>query len=466
MHERPRPHDLVRLRSSAVARIAADAPAWALASLQRAPWAAVRRAHVGEGVAIGLRGAGREERYAAVARDEEIEEVATPEMLVELAPARRHGAFDALATVAREAKARGLQAGPIGAAGFELASGVAALHESSDLDILVRAQPMDSALQSFARTVADLPVRVDVEVGFADDYGAALLEALRGGELLVKTPGGPRVLPAFSAPAAAVQALVAEAELTPKPALVDRRGSGAHDDLSLELLLRSAQALRTTFDQVFSAARGACLDVTLRERLGSIGREGEAAMFRASGGVNTHRGAIWAIGLLLAAHASTGSSDPRSLARAAAAIASLPDSSRGTADSHGERARVRYGARGATGEAQAGFPHVVDRALPALRASRQRGAREAVARVDALLTIMRTLDDTCVLHRGGEDALRVMQTGAAAVLEAGGTGSAAGRRSLDALESELLARDASPGGAADLLAATLFVDSIERGTWS
>lgn len=466
MHDRPRPHDLVRLTPSAVARIAGDAPAWTGASLRRAPWAAVRRAHVDRGVAIGVRGSAREERFAAVARDDEIEELLTPETLAERTPARSHGAFDALQAVVREARAHSLAIGPIGAAGFELATGVAALHDESDLDVVVRAQPMDAQLQAFGRTVADLPVRIDVEVAFADSYGVALFEAMRGGELLIKTPGGPRLLPPFSPAQAAVQVLVAEAELTPKPALVDRRGSGAHDDLSLELLLRSAGALGETFEAVAVAARGSALDTTLRERLGAIGRDGEAAMLRATGGVNTHRGAIWCLGLLLAAHAQTGSRDPYILVQTAATIASLSDSSRASVDSHGERARARYGVGGAMGEAQAGFPHVIGRALPALRAARVRGASEAVARVDALLTIMRTLDDTCVLHRGGQAALRAMQAGAAAALDAGGIGTRAGRRAFDVLESELLAHRASPGGAADLLAATLFVDSIERNSWA
>jgi triphosphoribosyl-dephospho-CoA synthase len=465
MRDRPRAHDLVRLTPSAIARIATEAPAWTASSLQRAPWATVRRAHVGKGVAIGVRGARREQRFAAVIREDEIEQLVTPEMLAEHEPARSHGAFDALRMVVREARARGLAVGPIGAAGFELATGIAALHDGSDLDVLVRAQPMDAALHAFARTVVDLPVRIDVEVAFADDYGAALGEALRGGELLVKTPGGPRVLPRFSPAQAAVQVLVAEAELTPKPALVDRRGSGAHADLSLELLLRSAETLGQTFEAVEIAARGAPLDSTLRERLGAIGRDGERAMLQATGGVNTHRGAIWSLGLLLAAHANTGSCDPRALARTAAIVAGLPDSSRGVIDSHGERARTRYGVRGAMGEAQAGFPHVVECALPALRRSRERGASEAVARVDALLHIMRTLDDTCVLHRGGEAALRAMQAGAASVLDAGGIGEPGGRRAFETLEAELLVRRASPGGAADLLAATLFLDSIERRTW-
>ncbi len=466
MHERPRPHDLVRLTPRAVARIEAQAPAWTAASLRRAPWATVRRAHVTGGVAIGIRGAQRDERFAAVVQSDEITERLTPEMLNGRAPARQHGAFDALTAVVREAQLHGLDVGPIGAAGFELATGVTALHDRSDLDVLVRTQPGNTALPSLASAIAALPVRVDVEVAFADDYGAALVEAVRGGDLLVKTPGGPRILPAFSPAHAAVQALCAEAELTPKPALVDRRGSGAHDDLTLALLLRSAQSLRTAFAEVEAAARGAQPDVALRERLGAIGREAERTMLRASGGINTHRGAIWSIGLLLAAHAITASRDPSAIAQTAAILAALPDTARGALRSHGESARTRYGVRGATGEAEAGFPHVVAIALPALRAARERGANEAVARVDALLSIMRTLDDTCLLHRGTQSALCAAQSGAAAVIDAGGIGTPQGMRAFTAMESSLLARNASPGGAADLLAATLFLDSIERRTWA
>lgn len=466
MHERPRPHDLVRLTPQAVARIGSHAPAWIQASLRRAPWGAVRRAHVMGGVAIGIRGLRRDERFATVVRSGEIAESVTPEMLNGHTPARHHAAFDALRAVVREARDRGFAVGPIGAAGFELATRVAALHDQSDLDVLIRSRPGDAALPSLAHAIAALPVRVDVEVAFADDYGAALGEAVRGGDLLVKTPGGPRILPAFSPAHAAVQALCAEAELTPKPALVDRRGNGAHDDLTLELLLRSAQSLGPAFAAVDAAARGTVPHLVLREQLGRIGREAERSMLRETGGINTHRGAIWSIGLLLAAHAIGGSSDPIALAQTAAVLAALPDASRGALVSHGEDARTRFGVRGATGEAQAGFPHVVSVALPALRAARERGADEASARVDALLHIMCTLDDTCVLHRGGKAALYAAQSGAAAVLDAGGVRAPDGMRAFAALESSLLRHNASPGGAADLLAATLFLDSIERATWA
>jgi len=105
----------------------------------------------------------------------------------------------------------------------------------------------------------------------------------------------------------------------------------------------------------------------------------------------------------------------------------------------------------------------VHAALPTLRVSRARGDSENAARLNALLAVMAELDDTCVLSRGGAAALACVQAGAALVLAAGGAGSLDGRKALRALERQMLARNVSPGGAADLLAATLFVDRVEAG---
>lgn len=88
--------------------------------------------------------------------------------------------------------------------------------------------------------------------------------------------------------------------------------------------------------------------------------------------------------------------------------------------------------------------------------------REEFARLDALLAIMQHLDDTCVLHRAGLNGLNRMQQGAGKVLALGGYTSLAARRELHLLEIDLLRLNASPGGAADLLAATIFVDRVER----
>ena len=104
---------------------------------------------------------------------------------------------------------------------------------------------------------------------------------------------------------AAVRALCDEALLTPKPALVDRRGCGAHRDMDLPMILRSALTLRATFENVARCAITASTKTNLRERLTEIGLRGEREMLAATGGVNTHRGAIWTLGLLCAARATS-----------------------------------------------------------------------------------------------------------------------------------------------------------------
>jgi triphosphoribosyl-dephospho-CoA synthase len=262
----------------------------------------------------------------------------------------------------------------------------------------------------------------------------------------------------------AVRALVEEAELTPKPALVDRRGGGAHDDMDLVLLRRSAYALRPTFGELATRAHHCAPSRRLREELATIGRRGEEAMFAVTRGVNTHRGAIWALGLLAAAVAmSQPGAAPAEIAALAGQVAAFPDRHAPTKASHGSLAAGRYGVAGARGEARRGFPHVVGVALPTLRAAREAGCVERLARLDALVALVANLDDTCLLHRGGRVALRDAQTGARAVLDAGGNATAAGRRALRSLEAALLRHNAAPGGSADMLAATLFLDALDHG---
>ena len=269
----------------------------------------------------------------------------------------------------------------------------------------------------------------------------------------------------------AVDVLVAEARLTPKPALVDARGSGAHRDLDLPTMLKSASSLHGTFLSMAMAAAGRQPDQALREELARIGRSGERHMFAATRGSNAHRGAIWVLGLLVAARAIQGEASPqgeggpqgeagpRETAALAARIAAFADRHAPARDSHGARVCRRYGVRGARGEAIAGFPHVVEVGLPAIWAARAQGASETCARLDALMAIMATLDDTCLLHRGGSAALEAAQRGARDPLMAGGSSSAAGRRALLRLDAELVERNASPGGCADLLGACIFLDS-------
>jgi triphosphoribosyl-dephospho-CoA synthase len=250
----------------------------------------------------------------------------------------------------------------------------------------------------------------------------------------------------------ATQSLLDELATTPKPGLVDRDHSGAHTDLCYDRLSTSALALQSSFLEIAKAAYGAPITRDLREEVGDIGRRGERAMLASSGGSNTHRGALWAIGLLVAARASAGEQSAESVAENAGRLARLPDRFSSAGYSNGRVVAQRYRARGARGEAADGFPHLMKVALPALRS----GAASA----NVLLQLVATLDDTCLYHRGGPAAVREARAGARDSLAAGGVSTAAGRLAIERLDSTLLERNASPGGCADLLAAALFLNSV------
>jgi triphosphoribosyl-dephospho-CoA synthase len=284
--------------------------------------------------------------------------------------------------------------------------------------------------------------------------------------------------------ALARQALIAEAELTPKPGLVDGRGSGAHTDLSLALMKRSAFAIEPFIHHRAFQSMNESPSPRLRSTLAATGRAAERAMLRATNGSNTHKGAIWALGLLAAAaaagrderplirdHNATNrfNLDPVSIARTAGLIASFEDMHSVGDLSHGQIVATKFGVTGARGEASNGFPHIIEVGLPMLRVRRIAHAPEPIARLDALLAIMARLTDTCLLYRGGKLAQQAAQQGATAVLAAGGAGTSRGRERLLALDKRLLDLGVSPGGSADLLSGTLFLDAIERQpteTWT
>jgi triphosphoribosyl-dephospho-CoA synthase len=228
--------------------------------------------------------------------------------------------------------------------------------------------------------------------------------------------------------------------------LADQRGAGAHHDLSLELMRRSANVLKPYFATMAFVSGGRNVDTGLREELAAIGQAAERAMFRATSGTNTHKGAIRTLGLLVAAAARVERQNADEIAAMAGAIARLPLRALPASITHGNVARTRYGAAGARGEAWNGFPHVVQYGLPMLRERQAAGRSEVLSRLDALIAIMERLDDTCVLYRGGIEALAVVKSGAKAVLAAGGYGQASGRRRLYQLDRELIAAHISPGG--------------------
>jgi triphosphoribosyl-dephospho-CoA synthase len=262
---------------------------------------------------------------------------------------------------------------------------------------------------------------------------------------------------------AAVRALLEEADLTPKPGLVDTRGSGAHADMDLEMLHRSAYSLLVTFTAIASRAFGAKESISLRESLSELGRDGERTMLGITGGVNTHRGAIWTLGLLCAGAAMLAGKEQSAekICAKAAAIARLRDSYTSNIQTHGQQAHCQYGVLGARGEAEGGFRHIVEIGLPMLKKSRLQGLAEEHARLNALVALIAELNDTCLLHRGGLTALTLAKRSAMRILDLGGVATDEGFCAMEELDRQLVQLRASPGGSADLLAGVLFLDFIE-----
>ncbi|MCQ4206612.1 triphosphoribosyl-dephospho-CoA synthase [Streptomyces longispororuber] len=243
---------------------------------------------------------------------------------------------------------------------------------------------------------------------------------------------------------AAVTALTARLDLAGQPA--------APGPAELGALRWSARALTPGLAAIAAAAqRTGAASPGLREELGAIGRSTERAARQAGG---AHRGALWVLGLLVAGTAL----DPGDPLASAKALAAHPDRKAPRRPSQGSTVTARYGAAGARGEARAGFPHV-RRALDALHVARDSGTAEPEARLDALLTIMSTVQDTGLLYAAGPHGLRRVQAGARAVLEAGGASSPAGRAELEAFDIALREQGLVPRGSPALLAGALFLDA-------
>ncbi|MEI8631971.1 triphosphoribosyl-dephospho-CoA synthase [Vibrio sp. PP-XX7] len=152
--------------------------------------------------------------------------------------------------------------------------------------------------------------------------------------------------PVFSARSAALgelakRALIEEVELTPKPGLVDQHNTGSHSDLTISLMKRSALCLAPYFAQMAELGEQQSISVSMREALGLLGRHAESAMMAETQGVNTHRGAIWALGLLSAAAASLPMcTDANAICQRAGQIALLTDRHTPATFSQGKKPRI------------------------------------------------------------------------------------------------------------------------------
>ena len=266
----------------------------------------------------------------------------------------------------------------------------------------------------------------------------------------------------------ACQALLYEVAITPKPGLVDRENSGSHRDMDFFTFQASAAALQPYFAQCVRIGRqGGAPEETLRA-LRLPGKLAEAEMRRATVGVNTHKGAIFSMGILCGAlgrldRESWGNPD-RILDECAAMAKGIVsedyrDLTPETAKTAGQKLYLRYGITGVRGQAEAGFPAVREAGLPTLEAALAAGKNINEASCAALLALMVHTADTNMIHRGGFDGMQQATLEVREILDRENFPS---RETLESLDKRFIEKNLSPGGSADLLALTLFLHFLRE----
>lgn len=262
----------------------------------------------------------------------------------------------------------------------------------------------------------------------------------------------------------ALGALTAELACYPKPGLVSLHDRGSHADMDAATFIASIASLRGYFREMVEAGGDGADFRTLNE----IGIAAEQKMMIATEGVNTHRGAVFSLGLIAAGAGyvidqrlpCTADQVCTHVSRlwGADMIATL-DQCQGT---NGSAVRDRYGVPGAREHAAGGFRVLRQHALPAMRKAFRAGLDANWSGVHCFLESVAVLDDTNLLHRGGLDALTFARGRARSVLDAGGALTAKGRHHAGVLHSEFVAAWLSPGGSADMLAMCYFLHEFEK----
>ena len=269
----------------------------------------------------------------------------------------------------------------------------------------------------------------------------------------------------------ALEAMLVEVSVTPKPGLVDRDNAGAHRDMGFFTFLKSAAGLRHCFDDFALAGTTSPSASGMFPVLRRIGLEAEHDMFEATGGINTHKGEVFSLGVLsacagyLSVRGEPLTSDAvLDLAKTVCAglcEADFAETRRKPRSllTKGERVYLEHGIAGIRGEAEAGYPVVRGAGLPALKKYLADGLSMNNALAFTLLHIMAVNYDTNVISRHDLGTAReVMRTAERLVAE----GLTLGK--LRALDEEFIARNISPSGSADLLAVTYFLHSLTQSS--
>lgn len=247
----------------------------------------------------------------------------------------------------------------------------------------------------------------------------------------------------------AVQSIKAELDTTPKPGLVDKADNGAHSDMDYNLMLKSIYSLHSYFTKLSCLAYNE--DVINIDKIKTIGIEAEKQMLFTTNGVNTYKGALFSMGLVLyAASYLCQQRDKVQEQQLQKTIKLLSTKFSQPDDTHGKKVIEKHNIKGALNSAIDGYPLLFDEWLPFFIKHKN----EEHSLIKLLLFIMTNLDDTNIYYRKGEEVVAHVKQQAQEILD---------DFSIDRVEKlnkEFVKENISPGGAADMLSLTLFIDSI------
>ncbi|MFA6290745.1 MAG: malonate decarboxylase holo-[acyl-carrier-protein] synthase [Victivallales bacterium] len=357
-------------------------------------------------------------------------------------------------------------------------TGLNYLHEDSDVDLRFRVNS-SMELERLVSVLRSLPQHCsnmcDIEVELWNDMAFSWREFRNdSSQLMVKTlsdvllvkksllsSGRAGHIPDWAELIAfeAVSALREELESYPKPGLVSHVDNGSHEDMNAGHFKASIAVLGDYFRDIAGAGMRAAGMAELRQ----LGIAAEKEMFSATGGVNTHRGAIFTLGLLAAAAGyKLTSRSPEDLGGIVVRLwGKAIKGDEVNEQSHGSEVARRYGCGGAKDEAAGGFQSVYKLGLPAFKSVRETHCRNA-ARTHAVFGMLEKIQDTTLLYRGGLDGLEYARSAAGEFNRRGGVNSPDWENLALDVHREFMRRNFSCGGVADLLAATLFIQRMEE----
>jgi len=272
----------------------------------------------------------------------------------------------------------------------------------------------------------------------------------------------------------AVQAMLYEASCTPSPGLVSQTSSGAHTDMDYFTFLDSATSLIKPLIHCTEAGFSSRSPKEIFHQLRLIGKLGEQQMLAKTSGVNTHKGMLFLLGICCAAggralfDATPFLSLQGIIKEMAAGLVERELSSRlieftkidDFALTNGERLFLQYKVEGIRGEVQSGLPIVFDFSLGFYKANQ--GLNQNHRLVQTLLAIMQFCEDTNILHRHSLETLKEVQETAKQILSIGGVATVQGLKAIEAMNEDFSNRKISPGGSADLLGVTVFLQLLEN----